>query len=58
MRINVDALRDYLLDYYGTAAAVVNPVAMTDVYAIEHMSAYELCHKALQEGIDLTKFEV
>ena len=56
MRIDVVALREYLLDYYGTAACMVSPLAMADVIAIEEMSAEELVEKALEEGIDLSKF--
>lgn len=57
MQIDVDALRDYLLDYCGTAMFSGFPAAMLDVADIRSMSAYELCEKAEELGIDLRRFE-
>ena len=44
--IDVDELRDYLLDYYGTL----------DVADIERASGHELCRIAESMGVDLRKF--
>lgn len=51
-------LRASLLDYFGTAVFGGFPVAVVDLFEIEHMSGSELCEKAEQMGIDLRKFEI
>ena len=58
MEIDVDALRDYLLDYCGTAAFCGMGAAMFDVWDIERMGPSQLVRKAEQLGIDLRRFEV
>ena len=54
--IRIDELRDYMEDYYGTAAFNGFPAAIMDVADIESMSPYELCQKAEDMGIDLRRF--
>ena len=56
--INVDALRDYLLDYCGTAMFSGFPAALLDVVDIERMSGEELCRKAEELGVDLRRFVI
>lgn len=56
--IDVDKLRDYLIDYTGTAAFNGLPAALLDTMDIENMDGYELCQKAEDMGIDLHDFEV
>ncbi|WP_248922861.1 hypothetical protein [Olsenella intestinalis] len=56
--IDVDALREYLEDYVGTAAFNGFPAAVLDLSDIEHMDGYELCQKAEELGVDLRRFEV
>lgn len=56
--IDVDALRDYLMDYCGTAAFGGFPAALLDVVDIERMDGHELCKKAEDLGIDLRRFAV
>ena len=56
--IDVDALRDHLFGYCGTAAFSDFPAAMADVMDIEDMSAQQLCEKAEELEIDLRRFEV
>jgi len=56
--VDVDALRDYMEDYCGSAAYSGFPGAMADVIDIDSMSGYELCKKAESMGIDLRRFEV
>ena len=56
--IDVDELRDYLLDYYGTAMMSGFPAAVLDVADIERASGHELCRIAESMGIDLRKFTV
>lgn len=57
-KIDVDALRDYLKDYCGTAMFSGFPAALLDLSDIERMSGVELCRKAESMGIDLHRFEV
>lgn len=56
--IDVDALRRYLEDYYGTAMFNGFPAALLDLSDISRMSGQELCRHAEELGIDLRKFEV
>lgn len=56
--IDVDALRDYMEDYYGTAMFNGFPPALMDLADVSSMSPYELCEKAEEEGIDLRRFVV
>ena len=53
MEIDVDELRDYMVDYCGTAAFSDSPAAVLDVVDIERMDGYELCEKAEDLGIPL-----
>ena len=54
--IDVDELRDYLLDYCGTAMMSGFPAAVLDVADIERASGHELCRIAESMGVDLRKF--
>lgn len=56
--IDVTKLRDYMEDYYGTAAFNGFPVAMADLVDLSNLNDYELCEYAEQHGVDLTKFSV
>lgn len=56
--IDVDALRDHLLDYCGTAMFSGFPAALLDVADVERMSGEELCRKAEELGVDLRKFAI
>ena len=56
--IDVDALREYLEDYVGTAAFNGFPSAVLGLSDIERMDGYELCQKAEELGVDLRQFEV
>lgn len=56
--IDVDALRDYLLDYCGTAMLGGFPAALLDVADIEPMSGEELFRKAEELGVDLRRFVI
>ncbi len=57
MRIDIDSLRDYLLDYCGTAMFGGFPAAVLDVSDIESMSPRELYEAAERMGVDLRRFE-
>ena len=56
--IDVDKLRDYMTDFFGTAMFNGFPAAILDFSDIENMSGYELCQKAESLGIDLHDFEI
>lgn len=58
IRVEIEALRDYLLDYCGSAMFLGFPAAVLDVVDIEQADSYELCQMAERLGIDLHKFEV
>lgn len=60
MKINVDVdqLREGLLDRVGSAAGVGFPAAMLDVMDIEDESPQELLARAEREGLDLRDFAV
>lgn len=56
--IDVDSLRDYLIDYCGTAMFSGFPAAVLDLAEIEDMDGYELCEFAEELGVDLRDFVV
>lgn len=58
IRVDVDALRAYLLDYCGTAMMGGFPAALVDVADIERADGVELCRIAERLGIDLRRFTV
>ena len=60
MKINVDMdqLREGLLDRAGSAAGAGFPAAMLDVIDIEDESPQELLARAEREGLDLRDFVV
>lgn len=57
MQIDIEALREYLVDCCGTAAFGGFPAAVMDLADVESMSPAQLCEKAQDLGIDLCKFE-
>lgn len=56
--INVDDLRDYMRDYYGTAMFNGFPAALMDLADVDSMDGYRLCELAEREGVDLRRFVV
>lgn len=58
IRIDVDELRDYMRDYYGTAAFNGFPAAMMDMWDLDRMGDYEVVEKAAESGVDLRRFQV
>ena len=57
IRVDVDRLREYMMDEYGTAAFSGFPAAVMDAWEIESMSGVELCREAERRGIDLRDFQ-
>lgn len=56
--VDVDQLREGLLDRVGSAAGVGFPTAMLDMMDIEDESPQELLARAEREGFDLRVFAV
>lgn len=56
--IDVDALREYLQDYYGTAMFNGFPAAIIDLGELDRMDGQELCRLAERLGVDLQRFVV
>lgn len=52
--IDVDKLRDYMTDYFGTAMFNGFPAAILDLSDIESMSGHELCQKRNPSGLTFT----
>lgn len=57
MLIDVDALREDLKDYYGTAMQF-NPVAMMDLVKVENASDEEIVNIAINNGINIYDYEI
>ena len=57
MTIDVERLRDYLINYYGTAIFAGMPLAIGDVAKVQHATPEELVMIAQKEHIDLSLFE-
>lgn len=57
MIIDVDRLREYLTNYYGSAMSYY-PVAVMDLTKIESASDEELINIALQNNVNLSNFEI
>ncbi len=55
--IDIDALRNDLIDYFGSAMTI-NKVAMMDLIQVENASDNELVNIALRNGFDLYNYEI
>lgn len=58
MTIDVDELRKDMLDYYGTAMINGFPMAVADVGKVERATDEELVRMAVDNGVNLEKYEV
>lgn len=58
IEVDVERLRESLIDHAGSAAGVGFPAAMLDVVDIEDESPQELLARAEREGLDLHVFAV
>ena len=56
--VDVERLRQYMLDEFGSAAFSGFPVAAMDAWKIERMNGYELCKIAEDIGVDLSGFQI
>ena len=57
IKVDVDRLREFMVDEYGTAAFNGFPAAVMDAWEIDRMSGEELCREAERRGIDLREFQ-
>lgn len=58
MTIDIDKLRDALMDYYGTAINSGFPMAVIELGGVSSDSPEELINMAKQIGMDLRDFEI
>ena len=57
MNIDLEKLREDLIDYFGTAMGVF-PIAVMNVTEVERASDNELIRIATQNGFDLSDYEL
>ncbi len=57
MTIDIDKLREDLINYYGSATPYY-PMAIMDISRIESASPEELVNIALENHFDLSEYEV
>ena len=57
MKIDVEALRSYLLELCGSAAFTGFGAALADAAEVEFVDGEELLAIALRLGVDLVEFE-
>ena len=55
---DINAIRDELKDYYGTAMVNSSPFAMVDLINLDNKSDYEIIIMALNMGIDLDNYYI
>lgn len=56
--IDIEALRQDIIDYYGTAALGFFPAAYMDVARVENATDEELIEMALNLGFDLNRYKM
>lgn len=56
MNIDIERLREDLINYFGTAS-FYNPIAMMDLVNVESASDKEVIQIAIQNGFDLDKYQ-
>lgn len=56
--IDIDALREYLRDYYGTAMMGGLWPAAADLGEVDTLDGHELCELAERLGVDLHRFAI
>jgi len=58
MTIDIDELRNDLIDYFGTAMSSGMSVAIIDLSKVENASPEELVKIAIANGFDISKYQV
>lgn len=56
--IDIDLLRQDLIDYFTSAMFMVSPVALVDLTEVENASDDEIIKIALDNGFDLKNYTV
>lgn len=54
--IDIEKLRQYIIDYYGTAMINSSPTAMMDLLEVENASNEKVFSLALKNNINLNNF--
>lgn len=54
--IDIEKLRQYIIDYYGTAMINSSPTAMMDLLEVENASNEKVLSLALKNSINLNNF--
>ena len=54
--IDIEKLRQFIIDYYGTAMINSFPTAMTDLLEVENASNEKVLSLALKNSINLNNF--
>jgi len=54
--INIDKIRDDLINYYGTAMYNASPLAIIELSKIERASDEEIIKIAMKNNFDLNKY--
>ena len=54
--IDIEKLRQYIIDYYGTAIINSSPPAMMDLLEVENASNEKVLSLALKNNINLNNF--
>ena len=57
MEINIDKLREDLIDYFGTAMYNASPLAIIELSKVETASPQELINIALKNNFDLREYK-
>ena len=57
MNIDIEKLREDLINYFGTAL-FYNKRAMLDLIKVEKASDDEIIHIAIKNGFDLAKYQI
>ena len=58
MNINIEKLREDLIDYFGTAMFNASPLAMIELSKIEKASNQEIIKIAIDNNFDLNEYVI
>lgn len=58
MEIDIEKLRQDLINYFGTAMYNASPLAILELTKIKRASSQELINIALKNNFDLTEYQI
>lgn len=58
LEIDIEKLREDLIDYYGTAMFNSSPLAVMELTKVENATPEELIQIALKNKIDLSNYQI